>query len=344
MRTRFLKFITLLLTLLPLVGGLSVAQEIFATLAGSVTDSSGAIVPNATVTVHNNETNTDVRTLTTDGSGNFTVTNLAAGNYTVIVKSPGFSTYTANNVILNVAQKRPLEVQLQPGLVTENITVSETSTPVQTTSAAQAETITGTQIRELQLNNRNFEQLVTLQPGVISGLPDVVNFGISNTSTVVVNGARSSANNWTVDGADVNDSGSNTTLLNVPSVDAIQEFTLQRSTYDAQYGRSGGGQVVVATKSGTSVYHGDLYEFVRNDFFNANDFFANSVGSPRAPERYNDYGFTLGGPLFIPKVYKKSDSKTFFFWSEEWRKTTQPSTDVATVPTSQQLTGSFPGV
>jgi hypothetical protein len=159
-----------------------------------------------------------------------------------------------------------------------------------------------------------------------------------------VNGARSSANNWTVDGADVNDSGSNTTLLNVPSVDAIQEFTLQRSTYDAQYGRSGGGQVVVATKSGTSVYHGDLYEFVRNDFFNANDFFANSVGSPRAPERYNDYGFTLGGPLFIPKVYKKSDSKTFFFWSEEWRKTTQPSTDVATVPTSQQLTGSFPGV
>jgi hypothetical protein len=344
MKTRFFKFITLLLMLLPLVGGLSVAQEIFATLAGSVTDPSGAVVPNATVTVHNNETNTDVRTLTTDGSGNFTVTNLAAGNYTVVVKSPGFSTYTANNVILNVAQKRPMEVRLQPGQVTENITVSETATPIQTTSAAQAGTVTGTQIRELQLNNRNFEQLVTLQPGVVSGLPDVVNFGISNTSTVVVNGARASANNWTVDGADVNDSGSNTTLLNVPSVDAIQEFTLQRSAYDAQYGRSGGGQVVVATKSGTSVYHGDLYEFVRNDFFNANDFFANSVGSPRAPERYNNYGFTLGGPLFIPKVYKKSDSKTFFFWSEEWRKTSQPSTDVATVPTSQQLTGSFPGV
>src|SRR4029077_4300611 len=123
MRTRSFKFITLLLMLLPLLGGLSVAQEIFATLAGSVTDSSGAVAPNATVTVHNNETNTDVRTLTTDGSGNFTVTNLAAGNYTVIVKSPGFSTYTAKNVILNVAQKRPLEVQLQPGLVTENITV-----------------------------------------------------------------------------------------------------------------------------------------------------------------------------------------------------------------------------
>src|SRR4029077_15820216 len=178
-------------------------------LVGTVTDPSGAVIPNAMVTVHNNESGIDVRAVTTDGSGNFTVTNLAAGNYTIIVKSPGFSTYTAKNVTLNVAQKRPLEVQLQPGQVTENITVSETATPVQTTSAAQAETVTGTQIRELQLNNRNFEQLVTLQPGVISGLPDVVNFGISNTSTVVVNGARSSANNWTVDGADVNDSGSN---------------------------------------------------------------------------------------------------------------------------------------
>ena len=344
MTKQVLKFTTLLLMLFVCVGKLSVAQEIFATLVGTVTDPSGAVIPNAMVTVHNNESGIDVRAVTTDGSGNFTVTNLAAGNYTIIVKSPGFSTYTAKNVTLNVAQKRPLEVQLQPGQVTENITVSETATPVQTTSAAQAETVTGTQIRELQLNNRNFEQLVTLQPGVVSGLPDVVNFGISNTSTVVVNGARSSANNWTVDGADVNDSGSNTTLLNVPSVDAIQEFTLQRSTYDAQYGRSGGGQVLVATKSGTNAFHGDVYEFVRNDAFNANDFFANSVGSPRAPERYNNYGFTLGGPLYVPRFYKRSDSKTFFFWSEEWRKTSQPSTDVATVPTAQELAGSFPSV
>ncbi len=199
-------------------------------------------------------------------------------------------------------------------------------------------------MRELELNNRNFEQLVTLQPGVVNGLGDVVNFGITNTSSVVVNGARQSANNWTVDGADINDSGSNQTLLNVPSVDAIQEFTLQRSTYDAQYGRSGGGQVLVATKSGTNQFHGSAYEFVRNDFFNANDFFANSAGTPRAIERYNDYGFTVGGPLFIPKIYKKSQSKTFFFWSEEWRKTHQPGTDIANVPTSAELGGLFPGV
>ncbi len=343
MRTRVITFAALIFILL-LTTALCLGQEVFATLIGTVKDPTGAVVPGATVTVHNNETNTDVRTLATDGSGNFTVTNLPAGTYTVTVKSTGFREYTANNVVLNVAQKRPLEVQLQPGAVTENITVTETATPVQTTSAAQATTITGTQVRELQLNNRNFEQLVTLQPGVVNGLPDVVNFGITNTSTVVVNGARSSANNWTVDGSDINDSGSNSTLLNVPSVDAIQEFTLQRSTYDAQYGRSGGGQVVVATKSGTRRFHGDAYEFVRNDFFNANDFFANSAGTPRAIERYNDFGFTLGGPLFIPKMYKKTESQTFFFWSEEWRKTNQPGTDIANVPTTAELAGSFPGV
>ncbi len=343
MKARVSLLLSLLLVVLFAAGPL-VAQEIYATLIGTVTDPSGAVVPNAQVIVHSNETNSDVRTVTTDGSGNFTVTNLQAGNYTVTFKSTGFRTSTANNVILNVSQKRSLDVQLEPGAVTENITVSETATPVQTNSAAQSGTITGTQVRELELNNRNFEQLVTLQPGVVSGLPDVVNFGISNTSSVVVNGARASANNWTVDGADINDSGSNSTLLNVPSVDAIQEFTLQRSTYDAQFGRSGGAQVLVATKSGTSQFHGDAYEFVRNDFFNANDFFANSVGTPRAIERYNDYGFTLGGPLFIPKLYKKSESKTFFFWSEEWRKTTQPGTDVATVPTAAELGGAFPGV
>src|SRR5581483_12268949 len=116
-----------------------------------------------------------------------------------------------------------------------------------------------------------------------------VNFGITNASTVVVNGARDTANNWTVDGADINDSGSNSTLLNVPSVDAIQEFTLERSTYDAGFGRSGAGQFVVATKSGTDQFHGDVYEFNRNDAFNANSYFNKQAGLVRAVERYNDY-------------------------------------------------------
>ena len=319
------------------------AQEINATLTGSVSDPTGAVVPGASVLVHNNETNTDVRTVTTDASGNYTVTNLPAGNYTVTVKSSGFKAYTSSNVVLHVAEKRNLPVQLQPGQITETVNVTETTVPVQTSTAAQMGTITGTQVRELELNNRNFEQLVTLQPGVVSSLPDVVGFGLANTSTISVNGARTSANNWTVDGADINDSGSNTTLLNVPSVDAIQEFTLGRSNYDAQYGRSGGGQVLTATKSGTTQFHGDAYEFVRNDILNANDFFSNTIGRKKAPLRYNDFGFTIGGPVFIPGIYRRNESKTFFFVSEEWRKTGNPSITTAVVPTPAQLSGTFTG-
>ncbi len=315
------------------------AQEIAATISGSVTDASGAGVPSATITVHSTDTNTDVRTLTADGGGHYTVTNLQPGNYTVIVKAPGFQSYTAQGVTVHVAEKRTVDAALQTGQVTENVTVQEATNPVETSSSAQAGTITGNQVRSLALNNRNFEQLVLLQPGVTNGLPDQVGFGLANSTTISVNGARVTSNNWTVDGADINDSGSNGTLLNVPSVDAIQEFTLARSTYDAQYGRSGGGQVLVATKSGTNAFHGDVYEFVRNDFLNANDFFSNTAGTPRAIERYNNYGFTLGGPLYIPKLYKKQVSKTFFFWSEEWRKTSIPGTFNGPAPTQANLNG-----
>ena len=338
-KMRFAKTFILLL----LAFACCLAQEIYATLIGTVTDASGGLVSGASVTVHNDATDTDVRTVTTESNGSFTVTNLPAGTYSVIVKLAGFRTFNASNVVLNVAQKRSLPVQLQTGQVSETVNVTESAAAVQTASAAQAGTISGTQVRELELNNRNFQQLVTLQPGVVSGLPDVINFGISNSTNVSVNGARNTANNWTVDGADINDSGSNGTLLNVPSVDAIQEFTLGRSNYDAQYGRSGGGQVLTATKSGTDQFHGDLYEFVRNDYFNANNFFSNLAGRPRPSLRYNDYGFTVGGPLFVPKLYKRTVSKTYFFWSEEWRKTGQPSTLTANVPTAAQLNGTFAG-
>ncbi len=317
------------------------AQELQATLSGTVRDPSGASVGGATVTVHSEATNTDVRTLKTDNSGIYTITNLPAGDYTITIQQPGFALFKAPHVVLLVAQKHTLDAQLQTGEVTQTVTVQESTTPVDTTSAAQAGTITGSQVVNLELNNRNFEQLVTLQPGVVSALPDQVGFGLNNSTTISVNGARVTSNNWTVDGADINDSGSNGTLLNVPSVDAIQEFTLQRSSYDAQYGRSGGGQVLVATKSGTSSFHGDAYEFVRNNYFNANSYFGNLAGQPTPIERYNDFGFTIGGPLYIPKLYKRQVSKTFFFWSEEWRKSSTPNTQAYNVPTNAELNGNF---
>jgi hypothetical protein len=319
------------------------AQNVTASIRGTVTDASGASVPGATVTVHNQATNVDIRSVTTNTNGDYEAPLLPQGTYTITVSKTGFKNFIVKDVSLDVGQDRTVNVSLETGAVSQAVTVSTETTPVQLANAAQSSTITGTQIRELELNNRNFEQLVTLQPGVVSSLPAIVGFGISNTDAISVNGARGGANNWMVDGADINDSGSNLTLLNVPSVDAMDEFTLQRSTYDAQYGRSGGGQVQVVTKSGTSVFHGDAYEFVRNDVFNANEFFANSAGRARPPLRYNDFGFTFGGPVFLPNHYNTDKSKTFFFLSEEWRKTSLPSTNIALLPTPAQLAGTFTG-
>ena len=242
-----------------------------------------------------------------------------------------------------------MDVQLKAGKVSERVEVTAENTPIQTTTAEQSGTVTGNQVRELALNNRNFEQLVLLQPGVSNQLPDKVGFGLQNNTSISINGARTGANNWTVDGGDINDSGSNGTLLNTPGIDAIQEFTLERSNYDAAFGRSGGGQVVVATKAGTNQFHGSAFEFNRNNYYNANTFgdrqaiaFGGDPADNRTPiERYNDYGFTIGGPLFIPKVYHPVKNKTFFFWSEEWRKASLPATNTINVPTTSQLAGVF---
>lgn len=319
------------------------AQELAASLTGTVTDVSGAVVVNATITISNTAIKGSSKIAKTDMSGSYTMTNLPPATYIVTITAPGFKTITEQDVTLFVAQKRTVNAQLEPGALDQTVTVQANAVAIETESSEQAGTVSGTQVRELELSNRNFEQLVTLQPGVVSGLGDETGFGLNNTTTLSVNGARASSNNWSVDGSDINDSGSNTTLLNVPSVDAIQEFTLERGSYDASYGRSGGGQVLVATKHGTSQFHGDVYEFVRNDALNANTYFGNQTGTPRGIERYNNFGFTLGGPLYIPKLYNTDKSKTFFFWSEEWRKVSSPTTNSVPAPTTAQLSGIVSG-
>lgn len=325
------------------------SQELAATLTGTVTDASGAVVAGATVAVHSNDTGADVRSVTTSTSGSFNITNLPAGHYTVTVRNEGFQAYVAKDVILNVAEKHTLDVSLTTGKISQTVEVTAENTAIQTTTAEESGTVTGDQVRELALNNRNFEQLILLQPGVANQLPDKVGFGLANNTSISVNGARTGANNYTVDGADINDSGSNGTLLNTPSIDAIQEFTLERSNYDAAFGRSGGGQVVVATKTGTNQFHGSAYEFNRNNFYNANTFGARAniaagqswLANETPIERYNDFGFTLGGPLFIPKYFHPQKDKTYFFWSEEWRKASTPGTNQINVPTPAELGGAF---
>src|ERR1700688_660196 len=328
----------------------AMGQELAATLTGTVSDPSGAVVAGATIVVHSEETGADIRSVTTNDGGNFNITNLPAGRYTVTVKNSGFQTFVANEVILNVAEKHTLNVQLTTGKATATIMVTAENIAIQPPTAEESGTVTGDQVRELALNNRNFEQLILLQPGVANQLPDKVGFGLANNTSISVNGARTGANNYTVDGADINDSGSNGTLLNTPSIDAIREFTLERSNYDAAFGRSGGGQIVVATKSGTNQWHGSAYEFNRNNFYNANTFGGRAsiaAGQPLSSadtvpiERYNDFGFTFGGPLFTPKLYHPQKNKTFFFWSEEWRKASTPGLNIINVPTPGELAGSF---
>src|SRR6202046_3837191 len=332
-------------------------QELAATLTGTVSDASGAVVAGATVVVRSEETGADLRSVTTSNTGSFNITNLPAGRYTVTVKSAGFETFVAKDVILNVAEKHTLNVGLSTGTTTATVEVTAENTPIQTTTAEESGTVTGEQVRELALSNRNFEQLVLLQPGVANQLGDKPGFGLSSNTQISINGARTGANNWTVDGADINDSGSNGTLLNTPSIDAIREFTLERSNYDASFGRSGGGQVVVSTKSGTNQIHGSAYEFNRNNYYNANSFEnrqaidtaiaggatpAAAYAANQVPiERYNDWGFTVGGPLEIPKLYMPAKNKTFFFWSEEWRHSSLPGSTEIPVPTTQQLAGIF---
>ena len=319
------------------------AQELTATLSGLVTDTSGAVIPKATVSVTQVGTNA-VRTMQSDDSGNYVFSNVPAGTYTLSVSSTGFTSFVARDVILKVGEARGLNVQLKAGATSTTITVEATAVTVDTESAAQAGNLSSQQIEGLELAGRNFQQLVTLQPGVVSQMGDETSAGATQMS---VNGARATANNWTIDGADINDSGSNGTVINAPNVDAIQEFTLQRGNYDAGYGRSGGGQILVATKSGTSTFHGNAYEFVRNTIFDANEWFnkrtqaENDEPNKNPINHHNVYGFTIGGPVFIPGAYNTDKKKTFFFYSEEWRKLSTPGGDSMPAASQANLGGFF---
>ena len=343
-----------LLSLLALVFLLSPAfsgaQELSATLSGVVTDATGAVIPHASVTVAQNGVNAGSRVVTTDGSGNYVVTNLTAGTYSVTVTVAGFETFKGKNIVLNVAEKHTFNAQLKPGSTSTTITVDDNPVQVDTETSGQAGTISGVQVRELEINSRNFTQLVTLQPGVVNMLGDEDSSSFTGMS---VNGARGTANNWTVDGADINDSGSNATATSQPSMEAIQEITLERGNYDAGYGRSGGGQVLVATRSGSSSFHGEGYEYVRTTDFNANDWLnkqSQETVTSTNPVAYNTpgvyhqnvYGFTIGGPVYIPKVYNENKNKTFFFWSEDWHKINQAGTSTTLAPpTTNETNGIF---
>ena len=186
------------------------------------------------------------------------------------------------------------------------------------------------------LNGRNFTQLATLTPGVVNQGPDEAEVGVTNIY-FSVNGGREEYNNWELDGGDNMDNGSNATLNVYPSLEAIAEFKVLTSNYGAQYGRNGSGTVEVETKSGASVFHGSAYYYGRNEAFNARSFEEGADPTqPKALYRKHDYGYTFSGPFFIPNHYNSDKKKTFFFWSEEWRKESNPTTILQRVPSDAE--------
>jgi len=337
------------------VAGSLVAQDVSGTIDGNILDPAGAPVPNAKVTVTNTDRNQVVRTVTTDATGTYSAPFIPIGNYSLNVEASGFRPATRSGIVLNVRDVLKINISLELGQITQSVDVREAATPVELGTSASSTTINGTQVRELSIATRNYEQLVALMPGVTSTSRDEQFIGLSAPSGSAatlpfsMNGNRNSANNWTVDGADNVDRGSNLTLLTFPSIDAISEFKVERSLYTAVSGRAGGGQVSVVTRSGTSQFHGSAYEFIRNDAFAANNWINNTNkvnvinGAAKVPPlRWNDFGYTIGGPVYFGKHYNKDKNKTFFFFSQEFRRIITYTTFQPTVPTTAMIQGNFP--
>jgi outer membrane receptor protein involved in Fe transport len=330
------------ISLLAAVGVFSAAlwAQDTASLTGTITDASGAAVPHAQVAVRNAEHGINL-TGVSNGSGDYLFGSLPIGSYDLTVTATGFKKYQARGVVLRVAEKARVNVTLQVGAVsTEVVVQGEQVAQVETQSSELGNTVTGKEISQLELNGRDFTQLVALSPGVTDQSGNDEGEPGATTVAFTVNGGRTEYNNFEIDGGDALDNGSNQTLNVYPSIDAIAEVQVLTSNYSAQYGRNGSGTVEVETKSGTNKFHGDVYEFLRNDDFNATPEFETAV-----PEyKKNDFGFTIGGPVYIPGHYNQNKDKTFFFWSEEWRRELTPASGFFSstpVPTMAERGGNF---
>lgn len=316
---------------------------------GTLKDASGAIVPDAQVTVSNPDKGF-VRNVTSNGNGEYVVSQVPIGSYVVTAEKAGFEKMVRTGITLSAGETLRVDLDLRVGSVSEQVTINSAALKVDTESGALSDVVTGSQVTQLNLNARSFANLATLVPGAatLSTGFDPSSVGDLANSTISFNGVPGNFNNWEIDGVNNVDQGSGSNSLMVfPSIDSIAEFRISTSNYSAEYGKSGGANIEVVTKSGTRDFHGDLFEFVRNDKFDANDWFLNrtitSDGRPAAktPLKRNNFGFTLGGPFYIPSHYNVDRNKTFFFVSEEWRKNREGTLIDQGVPTLKMRQGDF---
>jgi hypothetical protein len=332
----------------------AVGQDIFGRIAGTITDLSGGVVPDAKVTILNEATQI-ARVMNVDKNGYFVADQLPAGTYTVSGEQKGFKTTREIGIALAAGARLTVDLQLGVGQVTEQVVVEATGVTVNTTSGEISTTITQDQVLNMALNQRHYESLVGLVPGAAlqsSGTNPAALTANYNNSVADINGQRLDGQNWNVDGGFNLDSGSNNSVFNQVGIDFIQEVDVQASNYDAEFGRSASATINVVTRSGGNQYHGGGFEFVQNNIFNAENA-GTKLTNPTAkgyaavpPFHFNDFGWDLGGP--IPYIQRKG--KLFFFAGQEWKKFrgVYPGLTAASVqetfPTAMEAAGNFTDV
>ena len=316
---------------------------------GTVTDQTQAVVTGAVVVL--TSSTGEKRETRTDDKGAYSFTGLKAGAYTLTIAAPNFAVKTFDNVALSAGLELALDAPLEPASEKTEVNVESNSIgKVETENASVSGTITQKEVVSIGLNGRNFTQLIALAPGVSNQTgQDEAKVGVVGSVKYSVNGGRVEYNTFEVDGGDVLNTGLNgasSTLMVYPSLDAIQEVKVLTSNYGAQFGRTASGTVQVTSKSGTNELHGNLYDFVRNEAFNSRNYFDFVGTAPPLPGhlvgqklgvkaplyRRQDFGGTIGGPLFIPHVFNTKKDKTFFFFSEEFRLEKTPTDYNQAVP------------
>lgn len=316
-------------------------QTISGSITGRILDAQMAPIQGAIVTI--TEPSKSLSTVRRTGAeGTFLAAGLLPGNYSITVEAMGFKKLSRPGIALDANDKLDVgDLPLEVGAVTESVEISAQSALLQTESVERSATITGTQIENIEVNGRNPLDLAKLVPGVVS----TANFslgGIGGLNGLNVNGERASQNQLTINGIGSVDTGNNGQQTVVLSIDSIAEFKMLTGTYQAEYGRSIGAQIALVTKTGTEQFHGSGYWYHRNDSLNANTFLNNARNLPKPLFRYNDPGYTIGGPIYIPKIFEQARHKAFFFWSQEFQEQLSPNTPRnVLVPTALERQGDF---
>ncbi len=332
-------FLLLALLLVPVVAS---AQDV-ATIVGTVTDSTGAVVPNAKITV-SNAAKGFTRDCVSNTDGEYTAPLIPIGDYTVTAEVTGFEKLTRTGFTVAAGQTLRVDLRLQVGTSQQQVTVLGNVPKVDTETGTVNTVITSTQISELNIPARNFTDLALLVPGAAPGntFTPFTPSGMIGDQYIAINGMPGTGLAWDIDGVSTVDPSSGSDSLQVfPSLEMIAEFRISTSNYSAALPRTGAAAIEMVSKAGTSNFHGSAFEFVRNSVLNANDWFLNRASEPIAPARHNDFGFTLGGPLYIPGVYNTHKDKTFFFLSEEWRYDRTGTIINTTVPSVLERSGNF---